>query len=123
MGPFEFCISHHKAMSALPGGMFHPEKGGTLITDFIPVGRENAISRKRLCEVTGLTDRNLREHIAQARRNTPIINLQYGDGYFIPDTSDDADMALLRRYVAQEEGRLKSIGWSLKAARNALKGE
>lgn len=94
-----------------------------MITDYIPTGRENAISRADLCRLTGLADRQVRENIAQARRNTPIINLQDGDGYFIPDPTDSGDMAQLRRYVKQEEARLKSIGWSLKAARKMLKGE
>ena len=93
-----------------------------MIVDYIPTGRKNAITRKELCRITGLSDRQAREHIAQARRSTPIINLQDGDGYFIPDPSDNADMGLLKRYVRQEEARLKSIGWSLKAARKTLKG-
>ena len=93
-----------------------------MIVDYIPTGRKNAITRKELCRITGLSDRQAREHIAQARRNTPIINLQDGDGYFIPNPSDSADMNLLKRYVRQEEARLKSIGWSLKAARKTLKG-
>lgn len=74
-----------------------------MITDYIPTGRKNAITRKELCRITGLSDRQAREHIAQARRNTPIINLQDGDGYFIPNPSDNSDMSLLKRYVRQEE--------------------
>lgn len=94
-----------------------------MITEYIPTGRHNAVTRKTLCKLTGLSDRQVRDNIAQARRNTPIINLQDGDGYFIPDPSDKGDMELLQRYVRQEEARLKSIGWSLKAARKMLKGE
>ena len=93
-----------------------------MIVDYMPTGRKNAITRKELCRITGLSDRQAREHISQARRNTPIINLQDGDGYFIPDPSDNGDMNLLKRYVRQEEARLKSIGWSLKAARKIMKG-
>ena len=51
-----------------------------------------------------------------------VVCVQDGDGYFIPDPSDNGDMNLLKRYVRQEEARLKSIGWSLKAARKTLKG-
>lgn len=93
------------------------------IAIYIPVGNQNSITRKELCRLTGLSDRQIREHIAQARRNTPIINLQDGDGYFIPDKENKSDMELLRDYVRQEEARIKSIGWSLKAARKMLKGE
>lgn len=51
----------------------------------------------------------------------PILNMQNGDGYFIPDMNDLEDVRLLAKYVRQEESRLKSIGWSLKAARHTLK--
>ena len=33
---------------------------------------------------TGLPDRTVRELIAQARRNHPIINFQDGTGYYLP---------------------------------------
>ena len=48
------------------------------ITTYIPKGKENAISRKALIELTGLPDRKVRECISQARRETVIINLQNG---------------------------------------------
>ena len=38
------------------------------IIDHIPEGKENAITRDRLCAVTGFPDRKLREEIEQARR-------------------------------------------------------
>lgn len=86
------------------------------ITNYIPKGKENAITRKDLCETTGLSDRLVRELISQARRDTVIINLQNGNGYYQP-----TDKAEIAQFVRQETARLKSIGWSLKAARNALK--
>lgn len=91
------------------------------ILDFIPQGSKNAISRKRLCELTGLEDRAMRDQIHIARRKIPILNLQDGNGYFIPDMNDKKDVELLTRYVHQEESRLKSHGWSLKTARKTLK--
>lgn len=86
------------------------------ITNYIPKGKENAITRKDLCKITGLSDRNVRERISQARRETVIINLQNGKGYYQP-----TEAAEIEQFVRQETARLKSIGWSLKAARNALK--
>lgn len=86
------------------------------ITNYIPKGKENAITRKDLCKITGLSDRNVRERISQARRETVIINLQNGNGYYQP-----TEAAEIEQFVRQETARLKSIGWSLKAARNALK--
>ncbi len=91
------------------------------IIDYIPTGSSNAISRKMLCALTGMEDRTMRQSIHEARRTTPILNLSNGDGYFIPDLSDDMDVAMLKHYVAQEESRIKSIGWALKSARKALK--
>jgi len=85
------------------------------ILDYIPKGKDNAVTRERLCSLTGMNDRAVREMISQARREAVIINLQNGDGYYIP-----TDRAEIERYVRQETARLKSIGWSLKAARKAL---
>ena len=86
------------------------------ITNYIPKGKENAITRKELCEITGLSDRLVRKRISQARREMVIINLQNGKGYYQP-----TEAAEIEQFVRQETARLKSIGWSLKAARNALK--
>lgn len=91
------------------------------ITDFIPTGSSHAISRKELCNMVGISDRKMREEIHNARRDMPILNLSNGDGYFIPDLTDDIDVALLKHYVKQEESRIKSTGWALKSARKALK--
>lgn len=88
-----------------------------IIIDKIPVGHENAVTRKQLCISTGMNDRRIRKAIAEARRETIILNMQDGNGYYIPDMEDDVDKAELKRFVKQEEHRLKSIGWSLKAAR------
>jgi hypothetical protein len=48
------------------------------IIDYIPEGKENAITRERLCAVTGLPDRKLREEIEQARRRGEPIVTQAG---------------------------------------------
>ena len=88
------------------------------IADFIPVGKDNAISRSQLVKLTGLSDRIVRDMIALGRRNTAILNLQNGAGYYIPSESDRAD---IERYVRQEEARAKSIFWSLRGAKTALR--
>lgn len=85
------------------------------ITDYIGHGRENAVTRSRLAEITGLGDRTIRELISQARRDTVIINLQNGKGYYLATDTEE-----INRFVEQETARLKSIGWSLKAARAQL---
>lgn len=89
------------------------------ISDYIPFGKDNAISRKKLEKVTGLSDRDIREEIAMARRNTVILNLSNGQGYFQPIEGKEDDLVV--RYFKQEESRLKRIGWSLLATRRRVK--
>lgn len=52
------------------------------ITDFIPYGKENAVSREYLANMTGLDDRTVRELIEKARKDVPIISLK--KGYYLP---------------------------------------
>ncbi len=61
------------------------------ILDYIPYGRENAISRVKLRQLTGLTDSKMRELIRQARHDVPIVNLQSGEGYFIPTKMEEIE--------------------------------
>lgn len=87
------------------------------LIDCIPVGKKNAVSRATLCGLTGMTDRTLRENIALLRRDTPIINGQDGGGYYRPD---DDDIDAVRRSVAQETRRARSVFWALHGARKWL---
>lgn len=82
------------------------------IVDFIPIGHENAISRKELCKLTGLTDRNVREHIAKAREVTCICNMSDGAGYYIPREVQEVEI-----FIRQESARARSIFRSLRGAR------
>lgn len=89
------------------------------IVDYIPFGKENAISRQQLERVTGLSDRDVREAISLARRNTVILNLLNGKGYFQPIQGEEDDLVV--KYFKQEDSRLKRIGWSLLATRRRVK--
>ena len=97
------------------------EKKSFNILDYIPTGRENAITRADLAKRAGVSDRKVRDLIHCARRDTPILNMQDGRGYFKPNMEDKEEVLLLKAFVSQEDARLKSIGWSLKSARKALK--
>lgn len=90
------------------------------IIDLIPIGKENAISRKMLtakCVGCGLIadsikdkDRQMRHLIEIARKstNTAILNNSDGEGYFIPsDSLEDALAA--RSFVIQERKKAKEI--------------
>lgn len=88
------------------------------IIDFIPYGKENAIRRGSLVKLTGMNDRAVRDAISRARRDTPILNMQDGSGYYRP-TKNEVDE--LKHFVSQEESRAKAIFYSLKSARQAVK--
>ena len=91
------------------------------ILDYIPTGSTNAVARVMLRFRTGLRDRQMRKLIHFARRRIPILNMQDGKGYFIPDMNNEKDIRLLVKYVRQEESRLRRIAWSLMAARKTLR--
>ena len=75
------------------------------ITDYIPFGKENAVTRAHLRAATGLSDRKIREEIEQARRRGAIIiNAQDGAGYY--QSEDIKDIA---KQYRQNERRALSI--------------
>jgi len=100
----------HNVTAALPQNYFK-------IENYIPVGRENAVSRIRLSEITGLSDRGNRREIEQARcRGVIIINLQDGVGYY---RSDDVDE--MHKQYKQNENRAMSVLVQQKFLRSRLR--
>ena len=85
--------------------------GNFNIIEYIPVGRENAIKRSELRNLCGLSDREMRRAIENARKETPIINLSDGVGYYRPETREE-----ITRYILQEKSRIKSINENIQAA-------
>lgn len=75
------------------------------IANVIPVGHENAVSRKYLVSKTGMSDRAVRQAIELSDK--PIINLGYG--YFIPDMTNSIDCSETASYLAQEQSRIRTI--------------
>jgi hypothetical protein len=88
------------------------------IINHIPYGKSNAITRPELCDKTGLSDRILREKIAQERRHNPILNDQSGNGYYRP-TPDEIEDA--RKVQRQEQKRARSVFWSMRGLNKWLK--
>jgi hypothetical protein len=94
-----------------------PQPQSHAIVDYIPVGRDNAISRASLlyrCVRDGLIsgelkptgqDRAMRKLIEKARVDYTILNLSNGKGYYRVSRDDLQD---LQRYIKQEEKRAKS---------------
>ena len=94
------------------------------IADLVPVGRENAISRKmltQLCVQNSLIDdsvkdkdRAMRNLLEKDRRDFVILNLSTGEDNYRPTVEDIQD---LQRYIRQEESRAKASFRNLKRAR------
>lgn len=64
------------------------------IENYIPVGRENKISRQSLALCTGLPDRSVRRLISEARmRGVPIVGDPSG-GYYMAETEEDVMLLL-----------------------------
>ncbi len=87
------------------------------IEQYIPYGRENAVTREMLRSLTGKSDRMIREEIEQARRRGCIIcNDQSGAGYFQTDDLDE-----ISRQYWQNKNRALSILAQQKHQRRLLK--
>jgi uncharacterized protein YecE (DUF72 family) len=96
----------------------------TNIADLIPVGRENAISRKSLvslCIAHGLIDDSIRDKdramrllVQKARIDYVILNLSNGHGYYRVSREDMQD---LQRYIRQEDKRAKAAFKNITMAR------
>lgn len=93
MGTNSSCSCLEKAIS---------DKETTMnIYDYIPEGKENAVTREQLCFLTGLPDRQNRKLIELAQKDGfVILNDQDGQGYY---TTSDPD--ILCRYYFQERSR------------------
>lgn len=63
------------------------------IINYIGVGQANAVKRRDLQLVTGLTDRALRETIAYEvnKNKNPVLNKQDGSGYYLSSDADEID--------------------------------
>lgn len=79
------------------------------ITEFIPVGYKNRVSRQYLARATRTSDRFVRKAIESSEE--PIISAD--GGYFIPG-KNRTDQNLARVYYLQEKARIKSLQKKLK---------
>ena len=84
-----------------------------LLLSYILNGEEHARSRRELMKLTNMADRDLRRLIEHIRREG-ICVASSNQGYYFPDT-----IAEIHRYISREEGRARSIFYTLRAARMA----
>lgn len=82
------------------------------ITEYIPVGRENALPMRDLAALLNVDERTIRQLVQRAREQGAPICSEWGDngGYYMP-----ADTYEARRYLRQQKARIRS-------ARAALNG-
>ena len=75
------------------------------IIDYIPFGKQNAISRERLSELSGMGDRAVRKAIQALREDGEIIlSSSHGKGYW---RSDDASE--IGQYIAENKSRIRKL--------------
>ena len=90
-----------------------------MITDFIPIGRENAISMADLANCLGVTERTVRKHIEAERRNGKVICSSTDEGvsgYFLP-----ADIDEVREFVKLSEKRIRTARQCTRSAKAMLR--
>lgn len=88
------------------------------IYELLPIGAENAVSRRELSSMTGIPDRQLRRKIAAERIAGLLIlssTAEVGGGYFRP-----ADTQELRRWVAMMTAHTNATLAVIRAAKEAI---
>lgn len=75
------------------------------ILDFIPTGKENAVSKQKLCELTGTDERLIRASIKrQVENGVPILSSSGHKGYWYSDDIDE-----IEEFIRENEHRVKSL--------------
>ena len=75
------------------------------IKDFLLIGSENAIPRRHLRQLTGISDRDLRRRIQLERlAGVPILSSTTAGGYYLPSSVAD-----LEHFVRSMQSRAKEI--------------
>lgn len=83
-------------------------------------GEENARSRAHLSQRLEVSDRDLRDLVAEARiRGHPVLSSSKGAGYYLPAVGqkgiDEAN-----RFIAEQNSRIKKLKDSTAGAKNYL---
>lgn len=94
--------------------------GKASIYDLLPIGAENAVSRRELSALTGIEDRQLRRQIAKERRAGVLIlsSSESNGGYYRAASREE-----LQRYVRSMQSRCREILAVTRAAQEAIEAE
>lgn len=84
--------------------------------EHIPIGRENAVTRRQLCDLTGLSDREVRRQISQLRSvddgtDMVIVSLSNGRGYYRTSNPDE-----IRHFIAEMRKRNRMVFRTIRTA-------
>ena len=94
----------------------HREANTDVVAGALKYGKQNAIKREELCEILGVSDRQMRKMIEDAKRDGLVVcSDQDGNGYFLADTKDE-----YRRQYWQTYNRAMSLLVQLKYSRQGM---
>lgn len=87
-----------------------------ILTDYLSVGEENAITCKQLSKYLGLSERDITIQINALRKKGELICSNTQSGFWLP--ADDRD---IEQFVRQMQGRIKDMQRAMKPAIEYLK--
>lgn len=93
------------------------------ILDYLHEGRENAVSKQYLMDMTGLTDRGLRLHVARLRKEHPILTNTKTGGYYLPSEEDFKGVEECNEFIAEQSSRINEIRKSMRGVNRWLYGD
>ena len=87
-----------------------------ILTDYLSVGEENALTAKTLSKYLGLSERDITIQINALRKKGELICSNTQSGFWLP--ADDRD---IEQFVRQMQGRIKDMQRAMKPAIEYLK--
>ena len=87
-----------------------------ILTDYLSVGEENAITCKQLSKYLGLSERDITIQINALRKKGELICSNTQSGFWLP--ADDRD---IEQFVRGMQGRIKDMQRAMKPAVEYLK--
>lgn len=87
-----------------------------MITEFIPKGHQNAVSRQYLKSITHMTDRQIRREIAESEE--PVFSCE--GGYF--RHKNKSDIPYEESYYRQESARANAMRRKVRRIKAAIYG-
>ena len=87
-----------------------------ILTDYLSVGEENAITCKQLSKYLGLSERDITIQINALRKKGELICSNTQSGFWLP--ADDRD---IEQFVRGMQGRIKDMQRAMKPAIEHLK--